>query len=100
MFAAKAHGQGTICHIIERIVVSVRLNLPSKVTLPVMTAALSEDRFKYGMPLLCAEWPSRKYFLVGGGGGTASTGIKNRFRPSRFLSHPQKSVRQSSRREV
>lgn len=46
---------------------------------------MREDSFKYGMPLLCAEWPTTKTFLVGGGGGSAATGIKNRFFDRRFV---------------
>lgn len=39
---------------------------------------MPDDKFKFGMPLFCAEWPSKLHFMIGGGGGTASTGIKNR----------------------
>ena len=34
--------------------------------------------FKYGMPLYGLAWPDASTFLVCGGGGAASSGIKNR----------------------
>ena len=42
---------------------------------PTCTAA---STFKYGMPLFSAVWPEGGVFYVCGGGGSTSSGIKNR----------------------
>ncbi|GMH38549.1 hypothetical protein BSKO_06433 [Bryopsis sp. KO-2023] len=39
---------------------------------------MSSDIYHYGIPVLTAVWPEGNVFVLGGGGGSAKTGIMNR----------------------
>lgn len=52
--------------------------MPPKAAGAAAPAALRCQSFKYGMPLYGAVWPEGDAIFLCGGGGSASSGIKNR----------------------
>jgi hypothetical protein len=46
------------------------------------------NKFAYGMPIYGAAWPEGDIIFVCGGGGSASTGVKNRWAPTPIAAAP------------